>query len=162
MFENDQKTQQTLDKNLQGLTAALDLDRRRVKGKKSVDSNSQTRFNEEFSPPLGDASSQIQLLKGQDDDDFTKEVSEKQPELINSIDTTRPLKIGTMKLSNKKSKRKSQIQMQKSQSGFDIEQNKAIGSFFSTIRQKYQGEKPNFYDTETMRGHEFVKKLIEQ
>ena len=113
MFEGDQQ-HKTLDKNLKKLTTALEVDRKRVKGK-ITDSNGQTILNEEISPPLDDANSQIQLLKQQEDNDsFTKEASEKQPELINSIDTSRPLKIGTMKLSNKKSKRKSQIQMQKS------------------------------------------------
>lgn len=50
--------------------------------------------------------------------------------------------------------------MRKSQSGFDIGANKAVGSFFSSLRQQANGETTNFFDTETMNGREYVKKLV--
>ena len=97
-----------MNSNLQKLTSAL-----KVSDKKRVKDSGKVRLEEEFTNVIDHDNSQIQLLKGQDNNDsFTKQETEKQPEpeYINDIDTTRPLKIGTMKLSTgKKSKRKSQI-----------------------------------------------------
>ena len=53
-------------------------------------------------------------------------------------------------------------QMKKSVSGFDIGQTPAVGSFFSGVRQRAQGEEVNFTNTEEMRGKDYVEKLISQ
>ena len=51
---------------------------------------------------------------------------------------------------------------QKSVSGFDVGVNKAVGAFYSSMRQEANGEKTNFYDTGHMKGRDFVQKLIKQ
>ena len=48
----------------------------------------------------------------------------------------------------------------RTQSGFDIGQQKAVGSFFSSLRQKAKGDSVNYYDSERMKGDEFVKRLM--
>ena len=47
-------------------------------------------------------------------------------------------------------------------SGYDIEEEKAIGSHFSGVWQETNGEKTNFHDTGLMKGRDFVQKLIKQ
>ena len=50
--------------------------------------------------------------------------------------------------------------MDKSVSGFDIGTSKAVGSFFSSIRQKHSNEQVNFHSSEKMKGEEFIEHLI--
>ena len=52
--------------------------------------------------------------------------------------------------------------MRKSLAGFDIGVDQAVGQFYSSVRQAQQGEKPNFVNTESMTGEQYVKALVEQ
>lgn len=50
--------------------------------------------------------------------------------------------------------------LKRSYAGFDIGQSVATGDFFSSMRQKANGEESNFHNTANMKGKAFVERLI--
>lgn len=105
----------------------------------------------------------------------TQKLIEKQeiaPELL--VEENAPVKLNNMKQNESKisalHRQQSKLvrsrggtgELKRSVSGFDIGQNKSVGQFYSSIRQKQEGEKPNFVESEKMTGEQYVKALIKQ